>query len=252
MVITDHPGPPLESPPFPGRRALEAATSVLDVVPERDVLVHRPYDSFQDAVERFFVEAADAPDVVAIKLTLYRPGGRSHIADALVRAAAAGKEVFVFVELKARFDEERNVDWAKKLERAGIHVVYGLVDVKTHAKVGLVVRREGDTVRQYAHIGTGNYNAATAAAYTDFGLLTANPDLGADLNDLFNELSGASRPPGVTFRRLLVAPGAMMSRVVALLDREAEHARAGRGGGPPAKIGRPRGGRGIPGPNPAA
>src|SRR2546428_13932163 len=133
MVITDHPGPPLESPPFPGRRVLEAATSVLDVVAERDVLVHHPYDSFPDAVERFFVEAADAPDVVAIKLTLHRPGGRSHIADALVRAAAAGKEDFAFVELKGRFDEERNVECAKKLERARIHLVDRLLRVEKHA-----------------------------------------------------------------------------------------------------------------------
>ena len=236
LEIADLARPELQYPPFQGRRVLDSAKSVFDLVGESDVLFHHPYDSFTDTVERFFVEAADDPEVVAIKLTLYRAGGRSRIVDALVRAAAAGKEVFVFVELKARFDEERNVEWAKRLERAGIHVVYGLVDVKTHAKVGLVVRREGDTVRQYAHIGTGNYNAATAAVYTDFGLLTANPDLGADLNDLFNELSGSSRPPGVTFRRLLVAPGEMMSRVVALVDREAEHARAGRGGRIRAKL----------------
>jgi len=234
--IADLPRPPLQYPPFLGRRVLAAAKSVIDVVAERDVLVHHPYDSFPDAVERFFVEAADAPDVVAIKLTLYRPGGRSHIADALVRAAAAGKEVFVFVELKARFDEERNVDWAKKLERAGIHVVYGLVDVKTHAKVGLVVRREGSGVRRYVHVGTGNYNAATAAVYTDLGLLTAHPDLGADVNDLFNELSGSSRPPRVNFRRLLVAPEQMLERLIALINREAEYARAGRGGRIRAKL----------------
>src|SRR3989449_198751 len=136
----------------------------------------------------------------------------------------------------ARFDEERNVDWAKKLERAGIHVVYGLVDVKTHAKIGLVVRREGGALRSYAHVGTGNYNAATAAVYTDLGLLTAHPELGADVNDLFNELSGSSRPPRVTFRRLLVAPEQMLERLLALVNREAEYARAGRGGRIRAKL----------------
>jgi len=234
--IADLPRGELQYPRYSGRRVLEPTQSVFEVVAERDVLVHHPYDSFPDVVERFFDEAADDPDVAAIKLTLYRPGGRSRIADALVRAAAAGKEVFVFVELKARFDEERNVDWAKKLERAGIHVVYGLVDVKTHAKIGLVVRREGGALRSYAHVGTGNYNAATAAVYTDLGLLTAHPELGADLNDLFNELSGSSRPPRVTFRRLLVAPEQMLGRVLALIDREAEHARAGRGGRIRAKL----------------
>ena len=234
--IADLPRAQLQYPPYSGRRVLEATKSVFELVAERDVLVHHPYDSFPDAVERFFVEAASDPDVAAIKLTLYRPGGRSGIADALVRAAAAGKEVFVFVELKARFDEERNVDWAKKLERAGIHVVYGLVDVKTHAKIGLVVRREGGALRSYAHVGTGNYNAATAAVYTDLGLLTAHPELGADLNDLFNELSGSSRPPRVSFRRLLVAPEQMLGRVIALIEREAAHARAGRGGRIRAKL----------------
>ena len=234
--IADLPRGELQYPRYSGRRVLEPTQSVFEVVAESDVLVHHPYDSFPDVVERFFDEAADDPDVAAIKLTLYRPGGRSRIADALVRAAAAGKEVFVFVELKARFDEERNVDWAKKLERAGIHVVYGLVDVKTHAKIGLVVRREGGALRSYAHVGTGNYNAATAAVYTDLGLLTAHPELGADLNDLFNELSGSSRPPRVTFRRLLVAPEQMLGRVLALIDREAEHARAGRGGRIRAKL----------------
>src|SRR5439155_26606869 len=174
---------------YSGRRVLEPTQSVFEVVAERDVLVHHPYDSFPDVVERFFDEAADDPDVAAIKLTLYRPGGRSRIADALVRAAAAGKEVFVFVELKARFDEERNVDWAKKLERAGIHVVYGLVDVKTHAKIGLVVRRQGGALRTYAHVGTGHYNAASAAVCGDVGLLTAQRGGAADASERLQELS---------------------------------------------------------------
>src|SRR6266496_5152153 len=166
---------------------------------------------------------------ISIKLTLYRAGGRSAIVDALLRAAGRGKEVFVFVELKARFDEERNIEWAKKLEHGGIRVVYGLVDLKTHAKTALIVRREPDGIRRYVHIGTGNYNAATAAVYTDVGLLSADPDLGADLNDLFNELSGSSRPPQTAFRRILVAPTYLAKRLVELIDREAAHARASGG-----------------------
>src|SRR6266496_4479596 len=168
---------------------------------------------------------------ISIKLTLYRAGGRSAIVDALLRAAGRGKEVFVFVELKARFDEERNIEWAKKLEHGGIRVVYGLVELKTHAKTALIVRREQDGIRRYVHIGTGNYNAATAAVYTDVGLLSADPDLGADLNDLFNELSGSSQPPQTAFRRILVSPTYLANRLVELIDREAAHARAGRGGG---------------------
>ena len=153
-----------------------------------------------------------------------------------MRAAQAGKEVFVFVEVKARFDEERNIDWAKKLEDARIRVVYGLVRLKMHAKAALVVRREGDVVRRYVHVGTGNYNAATAAVYTDLGLLTADEALGADVHDLFNELSGSSRPPGSSYRRLLVGPTQLLPRFIALIDREAQHARAGRGGRVRAKL----------------
>src|SRR5213078_3963069 len=166
--------------------------------------------------------------VVAIKLTLYRAGGRSEIVAALLRAAGRGKEVFVFVEFKARFDEERNIEWAKKLEEAGIRVVYGLVELKTHAKTALIVRREPDGIRRYVHIGTGNYNAATAAIYTDVGLLSADPELGADIRDLFNELSGSSRPPQTAFRRILVSPTYLLQRLVELIGREAEHARAWR------------------------
>ncbi len=228
--IADLARPDLQYPPFQGRRPIGEGRSLFRVLAEHDLLVYHPHDSFEDTVERFFVEAAGDPDVLAIKLTLYRAGGRSGIVDALVRAAAAGKEVFVFVELKARFDEERNIEWAKKLEQAGIHVVYGLVEVKTHAKIGLVVRREGDVVRRYVHIGTGNYNAVTAAVYTDLGLLTSAEACGADLNDLFNELSGSSRLPQTPFRRLLVAPTHMLQRFIELIDREADHARAGRGG----------------------
>jgi polyphosphate kinase len=230
------PRPELQYPPFHGRAPLASDRSIFELLQEGEVLVHHPYDAFEATVERFFVEAADDPAVAAIKLTLYRAGGRSGIADALLRAARAGKEVFVFVELKARFDEERNVDWARKLEEAGIHVVYGLAKLKTHCKTALVVRREGGVVRRYVHIGTGNYNAATAALYTDLGLLSADEDLGADVNDLFNELSGSSRPPESPYRRLLVAPTHLLPRLLALIDREAQHARAGRGGRIRAKI----------------
>ncbi len=228
--IASLPRPELQFPVFRGRSPLAPGRSIFEQVAQGDILVHHPYDAFETTVERFFVEAADDATVVAIKLTLYRAGGRSGIVDALLRAARGGKDVFVFVELKARFDEERNVEWARKLEEAGIHVVYGLVNLKTHSKTALVVRREDGAVRRYVHIGTGNYNAATAALYTDLGLFSADEALGADLNDLFNELSGSSRPPESPFRRLLVAPTHMLSRFLELIDREAEHARAGRGG----------------------
>ena len=222
------PLPELDYPPHRGNAPIEGGRSIFAVLAERDVLVHHPYDSFDSTVLRFVAEAADDPDVVAIKQTLYRAGGRSEIVEALVRAAGHGKEVFVFVELKARFDEERNIEWARKLEQVGIRVVYGLVELKTHAKTALIVRREQGGIRRYVHIGTGNYNAMTATLYTDLGLLSADPALGADLNDLFNELSGSSRPPQAAFRRILVSPTYLMKRLLALIDREAEHARAGR------------------------
>ena len=222
------PHPTLDYAPHEGASPIDPGRSIFAVLAERDVLVHHPYDAFEATVQRFVTEAAGDPSVVAIKQTLYRAGGRSEIVDALVRAAGRGKEVFVFVELKARFDEERNIEWARKLEQAGIRVVYGLVDLKTHAKTALVVRREGGGIRRYVHIGTGNYNAATAATYTDVGLLSADPDLGADLNDLFNELSGSSRPPQTAFRRILVSPTFLTKRLLELIAREAEHGRAGR------------------------
>src|SRR6266581_3444117 len=220
--------PELDYPPHRGGAPIEAGRSIFAILAERDILVHHPYDAFEATVQRLVTEAADDPDVVAIKLTLYRAGGRSEIVEALLRAAGRGKEVFVFVELKARFDEERNIEWAKKLEEAGIRVVYGLVELKTHAKTALIVRREPDGIRRYVHIGTGNYNAATAAIYTDVGLLSADPELGADLNDLFNELSGSSRPPQTAFRRILVSPNYLANRLIELIDREAAHARAGQ------------------------
>ena len=198
-----------------------------------DVLVHHPHDSFPASVERFIAEAADDPAVQAIKLTLYRLGETSPIAEALRRAAGAGKDVSVVVELKARFEEARNIAWARNLERDGIHVVTGLVGLKTHAKLALVVCRTADgRVRRYAHIGTGNYNAATALVYTDLGLFTADPRITADAHAVINELTGSSHAPKVALRHLLVAPTDMLERLLALIDREAEHARAGR----PARI----------------
>jgi len=217
-----HPVSPTD--PFP------PGVPVCDVLDRKDVLVHHPYDSFTASFERWLDESADDPDVLAIKLTLYRPGGPSRILDALRRAAAAGKDVSVLVELKARFDEEQNIAWARSLEQLGIHVVTGLVNLKTHAKVALVVRRRGGRIRRYVHVGTGNYNPDTARLYSDLGLFTADEDLGADLNALFNELTGSSRPPQAEFRRLLVAPTNMLRRFLDLIEREAEHARAGRGG----------------------
>ncbi len=195
-----------------------------------DILVHHPYESFSASVERFITQAADDPDVLTIKQTLYRTSGDSPIVQSLIRAAERGKQVVVLVEIKARFDEEANIIWARKLERAGAHVVYGLVGLKTHSKTALVVRREGSGLRRYVHIGTGNYNTKTARLYVDLGLLTARPEVGADVTDLFNVLTGLSRQR--TFRRLLVAPHSLRSGFLELVEREMAHAKAGR----PARI----------------
>ena len=191
-----------------------------------DILVHHPYESFAASVERFITQAADDPDVLTIKMTLYRTSGDSPIVQSLIRAAERGKQVVVLVEIKARFDEEANIIWARKLERAGAHVVYGLVGLKTHSKTALVVRREGSGLRRYVHIGTGNYNPKTARLYVDLGLLTARPEIGADVTDLFNVLTGLSRQR--TFRRLLVAPHSLRSGFLELVEREVAHAAAGR------------------------
>jgi polyphosphate kinase len=195
-----------------------------------DLLVHHPYESFNASVERFITQAADDPDVLSIKQTLYRTSGDSPVVRDLIRAADQGKQVVVLIEIKARFDEEANIVWARKLEQAGAHVVYGLVGLKTHSKVALVVRREGTGLRRYLHLGTGNYNPKTARIYTDLGLFTCRPELGADATDLFNYLTGLSRQQD--FRRLLVAPHTLRSRLRELIAREADHARAGR----PARI----------------
>jgi polyphosphate kinase len=191
-----------------------------------DLLVHHPYESFAASTERFIGQAVDDPDVLTIKMTLYRTSGDSTIVRDLIRAAERGKQVVVLVEIKARFDEEANIVWARKLEQAGAHVVYGLVGLKTHSKVCLVVRREGSGLRRYVHIGTGNYNHRTARLYTDLGLLSCRPELGADVTDLFNVLTGLSRQR--SFRRLLVAPHSLRSRFLELVDREIEHASRGQ------------------------
>jgi len=228
--------PDLDYPPFTPRDPFAGERGVFDVLDRGDVLVHHPDDSFSASVERFIAEAADDPDVAAIKLTLYRPGGPSRIAEALRRAAAGGKDVSVFVELKARFDEELNIGWAQSLEAAGIHVITGLATLKIHAKVALVVRRAAGRTRRYAHVGSGNYNPDTARLYTDVGLLTADEGITEELHALFNELTGSSRPPQAAFRQLLVAPTDMLDRFLALIAREADHARAGRGGRIRAKL----------------
>ena len=198
---------------------------VLAAIRIGDVLVHHPYESFVTSVERFIGQAVADPEVLTIKMTLYRTSGDSPIVRDLIRAAEQGKQVVVLVEIKARFDEEANIVWARKLEQAGAHVVYGLVGLKTHSKVCLVVRREGSGLRRYVHIGTGNYNHRTARLYTDLGLLSCRPELGADVTDLFNVLTGLSRQR--TFRRLLVAPHSLRSRFLELVDREIEHAALG-------------------------
>ncbi len=222
--------PELHDAPFVPvtQKRLTEERDLFSIIREEDVLLHHPYDSFQTSVERMVAVAAEDPDVLAIKITLYRTGG--DIARLLASAAERGKQVAVLIELQARFDEENNIIWAKRFEDAGVHVSYGVSGLKTHAKVLLVVRREGDTIRRYVHIGTGNYNARTARYYTDFGLMSADPDLGADLSDLFNVLTGFASPIG--YRKLLVAPQWLKPNVLELIDREAAHARAGR----PARI----------------
>jgi polyphosphate kinase len=195
------------------------------VLRKQDLLLHHPYQSFSSSVQRFIEEAAHDPDVLAIKMTLYRTSGDSPIVQALINAAENGKQVAALVELKARFDEENNIIWAKKLESAGVHVVYGLVGLKTHTKLVLVVRREAGKIRRYVHVGTGNYNPKTARLYTDMGLLSSRPELGADLTDLFNYLTGYSRQK--TYCKLLVAPLSLRDRMIQLIHREIEHQRNG-------------------------
>ena len=205
-----------------------------NVIRHGDLFVHHPYHSFSNTVLRFITEAAYDPDVLAIKMTLYRTSGDSPILKALIAAAQNNKQVVVLVELKARFDEENNILWAKKLEKSGVHVVYGVTGLKTHTKITLVVRQEKEKIRRYVHIGTGNYNPKTAKIYTDIGLLSCREELGADLTDLFNFLTGYSRQK--SYRKLLVAPVSLRERMVEMIDREAENCRQGKTGRIVAKM----------------
>jgi polyphosphate kinase len=227
--------PDLKEPPWvpsthPRLSDGEKAADIFGALREGDVLVHHPYDSFATSVQRFVEQAAADPQVLAIKQTLYRTSGDSPIVDALIDAAEAGKQVVVLVEITARFDETANIKWARALEKAGCHVVYGLVGLKTHCKTCLVVRQEQGQLRRYAHIGTGNYNPKTARIYEDLGILTADPEVGADLTDLFNSLTGYSRQ--TDYRTLMVAPHGVRKGLIARIEREAGHARAGR----PARV----------------
>ena len=232
MQLTGADRPDLRDEPWPAvtpaalGEADDGERSIFSVLRERDVLVHHPYESFTASVEEFVRQAADDPKVLSIKTTLYRTSGDSAIARSLIRAAERGVQVAALVELKARFDELRNITWARALERAGVHVVYGLVGLKTHAKCVLVVRQEDELLRRYLHVGTGNYNPSTARTYEDVGLLTADPELAADLQVLFNHLTGYSR--NVTYRKLVDAPERLRGKVLELIENEAAHGADGR------------------------
>ena len=230
MALMDLNRPDLKDAPFvpavpPQLRDLKTAGDIFAAIRRQDILLHHPYDSFSPVLD-FIRAAAIDPDVLAIKQTLYRVGSNAPVVRALLEAQRNGKQVAVLVELKARFDEESNIGWARALEAEGVHVVYGLVGLKTHAKVTLVVRKEGGGLRRYLHLSTGNYNAVTAGIYTDLGLLTCDEELGADATDLFNTLTGYSTQ--TYYRSLLVAPVTMRDRLEALIEREIAHKLAGR------------------------
>lgn len=245
MALLAIPLPQLKDKPFKGRTAPALARaqkteledgslkpeefeSIFSVLRRGDVLLHHPFDLFSTSVEEFLNQAADDPAVLAIKMTLYRTSRDSAVVAALIRAAENGKQVMALVELKARFDEDNNIQWARQLERSGVHVVYGVIGLKTHTKITLVVRREKQLLRSYVHVGTGNYNSKTSNLYTDLGLLTARPEYGADLVELFNYLTGFSKQQ--SFRRLLVAPVTLRRGMEELICREISHSLAGRGG----------------------
>lgn len=231
--------PHLKDPPWmfshhPRLQPTDPEKDIFEVIREGNVLLHHPYESFASSVQHFLEQAASDPQVLTIKQTVYRTSGDSPIVKALINAAENGKQVAVLVELKARFDEENNILWAKQLEQAGVHVAYGLPGLKIHCKLALVVRQEGEILRRYVHIGTGNYNPKTARLYTDMGLLTCNEEVGADVSDLFNFLTGYSRQR--EYRHLWVAPMSLRSRMVEMIRREIEHEQQGRGGRIVAKV----------------
>jgi polyphosphate kinase len=238
MALTALPFPTLKNPPWAPVLPNWASTEEIEqpehdlfsTISARDRFVHHPYESFTASVQQFINQAADDPQVLAIKITLYRTSGDSEIAQALIRAAQRGKQAVALIELKARFDEENNINWADRLEDAGVHVVYGILGLKTHTKVALVVRQEGEQLRRYVHVGTGNYNRKTAKLYTDVGLFSAREDLGADLTDLFNYLTGRSRQ--ANYRKILVAPINIRSKILHLIKQEIEQANQNQ----PAKI----------------
>jgi polyphosphate kinase len=251
MSLLSIPLPALKDVPFQGRTVPALARtqhsrledgsikqedfeSIFAAIRRSDVLLHHPFDLFSTSVEEFVNQAADDPAVLAIKMTLYRTSKNSPVVAALIRAAENGKQVMALVELKARFDEDNNIQWARQLESSGVHVVYGVLGLKTHTKIILVVRREKQQLRSYVHIGTGNYNSKTSTLYTDLGLLSARPELGEDLVELFNYLTGFSKQQ--SFRRLLVAPVTLRRGMEAMIRREIDHARAGRGGHLRAKM----------------
>ena len=228
MELTKLPRPELKDPPLvPIVPTIFTHTDPFTAIRQNDQLLHHPYESFQPVVDLLNF-AADDPNVLAIKQTLYRVGKDKPIVDALMRAREQGKQVTVLVELKARFDEENNIVWAKQLEQAGVHVVYGLLGLKTHCKVALIVRREPDGIRRYVHLSTGNYNVSTARVYTDIGLMTCDADMGADASDLFNFLTGYSSLE--RYRAFAVAPISLRSEIMRLIDREIEHHRTNGGG----------------------
>jgi polyphosphate kinase len=226
MSLYDLDKPDLKETPFtPVTPDWLGKRSIFEAISERDILVHHPFDSY-DCVTRFINEAVEDENVVAIKICLYRTGSESPIPPALIRASEQGKQVTALIELKARFDEEHNIEWARQLEEAGVHVVYGIVGLKTHGKLTLVVRREGQALKRYVHVASGNYNPTTSCTYTDVGLFTADNAIGADTTEFFNYLTGCSRQ--TEYRKLFVAPVSLRQKMTQLIDREIEHAKAGR------------------------
>jgi polyphosphate kinase len=237
MPLYDLDRPDLKDEPFEPvtPECYRTEGSLFDAIKKRDILLHHPFDSYASVTD--FVEASvKDPDVVAIKICLYRTGPDSPIPPALIAACEQGKQVTALIELKARFDEAHNIEWAQRLDKAGVHVVYGIIGLKTHGKLTLIVRREGESLKRYVHIASGNYNPTTSCTYTDFGLLTANEEIGADASELFNYLTGSSRQ--TKYRRLMIAPVNMRHDMTALIDREIEHQRAGRSARIIAKVNR--------------